>query len=635
MEHEKGDAEMLRKLFSAGIAAQQRGMAAEGLALLRRAFSLQPADADAWFARGTQFQQLGANEEAVGAYREALRARAAFPEALSNCAAALRALRRLREAEVSASAALELRPQYPRALNNRGLIALDLGRGSAAVQDFQRALQIEPAFPEALHNLGTALMQLKRHDEAHAAFATLLRLAPQFPHAAGNALFAQLCDCDWRDLPERTAAVKASVQRDEHAATPMSFLCMEGSAALQLRCARAYTRGFYPAGPAGTGTAPSRAGAKIRVAYLSGDLGEHAVSYLLAGVLEQHDAARFESYAIAWGRHTPGAMRQRLERAFTRFIAVDDVPDDAVVRLLRELRVDIAVDLCGHTEGQRTRILAQRAAPIQVNFLGLPATMGADYIDYLIADPYLVPAEQDAHYAERIVRLAGGFQPNDDRRALSPGTADRAALGLPADALVLCSFNRNCKITPALFTVWMRLLHAVPGTVLWLLASGPAAATNLRRAAAQHGIAADRLVFSDQVGYADYLARYRQADLFLDTAPFNGGATVSDALSMSLPVLTLAGESFAGRMAGSALTALGLGELIASSPGDYEARALALLRTPERLRALRQQLERARATHPFFDTNAYRVRLEAAYEAMVSRYRARLAPAALAIGPGH
>jgi protein O-GlcNAc transferase len=626
-------AEMMRRLQAAAFAAQQRGAAAEANELLGQVLAMPPDDSEAWFTRGTLLQSLGMLEDAVTAYREALHRRPGFPEALNNRAAALRALRRMDEALMSANQALTVRPTYPRALNNRGLIALDAGRGSAAVEDFRSALALEPRFPEALHNLGSALMQLKRYAEAREVYVQLAQVAPQFPHAAGNALFAQLCDCDWRDFEVRSAAVATAVERGQHAATPMAFLSMSGSPALQLRCAQAYTQGYFPAAAAHM-TTPRPPGARIRLGYLSGDLGEHAVSYLLSGVLERHDRSRFETFAFAWGRRADGAIRRRLEQAFTRFIEVDELADAAVVRLMRELGIDIAIDLCGHTEGQRTGILAQRAAPIQVNFLGLPATMGSPYIDYLVADPFLVPQTQEHQYAERIVRLPGFFQPHDDRRAPVPPTPPRAALGLPPDARVLCSFNRNCKITPAVFSVWMRLLSQLPDTVLWLLAAHPAAAAHLRREALARGVAPQRLVFAEQVAYGEYLARFRHADLFLDTTPFNGGTTVNDALSMGVPVVTLAGEAFAARMAGSALNALGLPELVTSSLADYEATVLSLAREPARLRALRERLDSARGTHPFFDTDRYRLALEAAYTAMAARQGAGLPPESISVAAG-
>lgn len=595
---------------------------------LERTIALQPTNPAAWLMRGNVLQHLQALAQSIDCYREAVRQQPAFPEAFNNLAAALRALRRFDEALASAEQALAQRPAYPQALNNRGLIQLDRKHGAAAVEDFRHALALNPSFAEAWHNLGTALMLLKRYAEARDAFAQLARLAPQFPHALGNLVYAKLCDCDWQEWGLWSTALLEAVDRGAHAAMPAAFLCVSGSAAAQLRCAEAFTRVYYPPRAPAVGESMHYHHDKIRVAYLSGDLGEHAVTYLLAGVFERHDQNRFETIAFAWDRQSDGPARRRIERSFTRFIDIDARSDAEVVRLMREFEVDIAVDLTGHTLGQRTNILAQRAAPLQVNYLGLPATMGAPYIDYLIADRFIIPAYHEPWYAEKVVCLDGCFQPNDDRRQTPPPAPSRAALGLPEAGLVLCCFNRNCKFNPATFDIWMRLLGAAPQSVLWLLATHPAAADNLRREAAARGVSPDRLVFAEQTPYLDYLARYRAADLFLDTTPFNGGATASDALTMGVPVLTLAGDSFAGRMAGSLLCDLGLGELVAISLADYEARAQSLLRDPARLRGLQQGLVRQRAEHRFFDTDHYRRTLEGAYQLMWERHAAGLPPAA-------
>lgn len=650
--HQRGDVDAARSAYIAvlkanprsvdalyllGVLCTEGGAVQEGIDLLHRALAMHPTNAlahtalaGALLARGNDLQRSEALAESVEAYREAIRHQPVFPEAFNNMAAALRGLRRVDEALACASAALTQRPDYPQALNNRGLIELDRKRGAAAVENFRRALTLNANFAEAWHNLGTALMQLQRHAEARAAFAQLVRVAPQFPYALGNEFYAQLCDCDWQDWDHRSWALAEAVERGAQAAVPLAFLCASGSGAAQLRCAEAMTHAHYPP------QAPIRAPLhhrheKIRIAYLSGDLGEHAVTYLLAGVFERHDRTQFETIGLAWDRQSDGPARRRVEGAFTRFIDISAQNDAAVVNLIRELEVDIAVDLTGHTLGQRTAIFAQRAAPVQVNYLGLPATMGAPYMDYLIADRFLIPEDQERWYAEKVVCLDGCFQPNDDRRPTPPPVSPRAELGLPADALVFCCFNRNCKFNPAVFEIWMRLLKHSPGSVLWLLATNPAAVENLRREAAARDVAPERLVFADQAPYLSYLARYRHADLFLDTTPFNGGATVSDALSMGVPVLTVTGASFAARMAGSLLQYLGLSDTVASSLGDYEAMARALAAEPARLRALRQRLERLRLQHPFFDTDRYRRTLEAAYRRMWERHEAGLPPCAFLV----
>jgi len=613
-----------------GVALLNQRDEPSALASLERAAALQSMNPDTWFLRGNLLQRSLAFGEAIASYAQAIRLNPGFAEAFNNMAAALRAVRRLGDAHASATQALALRPAYPQAFNNRGLIALDGKHGAAAIDDFHRALALNPQFPEALHNLGTALMQVGRFGEAGDAFARLAALAPRFPHVAGNAVYARLCECDWSGLEALANAVVHAVEAGEAAATPMAFLCISGSPAAQQRCAHAYTQAFYPPEAAAARCAAHPGHSKIRIAYLSGDFGEHAITYLLTGVFERHDRSRFETMAFSWGRRDEGAARRRVEQAFDRFIDVDSRTDDEVVRVMRELQVDIAVDLSGHTLGQRTRILAQRAAPVQVNYLGLPATMGAPYIDYLIADRFLIPEDRQGLYTEKIVYLAG-FQPNDDRRPAPPESKARGALGLPDGALVFCCFNRNCKINPESFGTWMRLLSAVPGSVLWLLATHPAAADNLRREAAARGVAPARLVFADQVPYLEYLARYRHVDLFLDTAPFNGGTTVSDALSMGVPVLTMSGDSFAARMAGSLLNTLGLPELVTQTPAAYEAAALELGQNPALLRHLRERLQGSYRTHAFFDTDRYRVELEQAFETMWQRSVAGLAPAALAI----
>jgi protein O-GlcNAc transferase len=617
--------------YSLARALAAKGDQASALESVNRATRIQPNLTDAWFLRGNLLQQAEQLEQAVQSYERAVALQPNFPEAFNNLAAALRALRKTQRAIECADRALALKPNYAKAFNNLGLILLDCHRQTAAVDNFQRAIMIEPEFAEASHNLGTALMQLRRFEDARDTFARLAAFAPNFRHVYGNLLYAKLSCCDWTGFDRLAETVSGAVARGEHADVPMSFLNISGSARLQRRCAQTYTDAHYPAQTAEHRQVTRRNDGRIRIAYLSGDFGEHAVTYLLAGVLARHDLSRFETIGLSWDRVGEGTTRHRVEAAFSRFIDITAASDAEVVRLMQELQVDIAVDLSGHTLGQRTGILARRAAPVQVNYLGLPATMGARYMDYLIADAFLVPEAHRIHYAEQVVWLPC-FQPNDDRRNLPPGTS-RAQHGLPEAGFIFCSFNNNTKMNPGCFDIWMRLLGSVPGSVLWMLADSPLVADNLRREAVSRGADAGRLIFAKRAAYDDYLARYAHADLFLDSVPFNGGTTASDALSMGVPVLTCAGESFSARMAGSLLSGLELPELVTASLTDYESTALDLATSPMRLRALRQRLAQARPTHPFFDTDRYRQHLESAYQTMWERSAAGLAPAAFSVAP--
>jgi predicted O-linked N-acetylglucosamine transferase (SPINDLY family) len=370
---------------------------------------------------------------------------------------------------------------------------------------------------------------------------------------------------------------------------------------------------------------------RIRLAYLSADFRVHACSFLLAGLFEHHDRGRFETIAISFGDDDQSEMRSRVMAAFEHFIDVRNQGDLEVARLMRGLEVDIAVDLTGHTLSSRTGILAQRPAPVQVNYLGFPGTMGAPYMDYLIADAVVVPPGQEAHYAEKIVYLPECFQANDDRRGVGAMKPTRSAAGLPGSGFVFCCFNNSYKITPSLFERWLRLLKAVPGSVLWLFASRPVVVQNLRAEARRRGADPGQLVFAEALPYADYLARMQLADLFLDTLPFNGGTTASDALWAGVPVLTCPGEAFASRMAASLLSAIGLPELITHSLEEYESLALELARNPQRLAEIKSKLARNRDTYPLFDTDRFRRHIEAAYTTMWERYQRGEPPASFAV----
>jgi predicted O-linked N-acetylglucosamine transferase (SPINDLY family) len=324
-------------------------------------------------------------------------------------------------------------------------------------------------------------------------------------------------------------------------------------------------------------------------------------------------------------------MRTRLRKGFDRFLDVREESDRETALLLRELETDIAVDLKGFTTACRTEILAYRPAPIQVSYLGYPGTMGADFIDYILADRFVIPEQQHAFYSEKIVYLPDSYQPNDTQRRIGERTPTRAEAGLPEAGFVFCSFNSNHKITPAVFEIWMRLLHRVEGSVLWLLENNAAATSNLRREAAARGIAAERLVFAPRVNVDDHLARHRLAELFLDTLPYNAHTTASDALWAGLPVLTCAGTTFPGRVAGSLLRAVALPELVTDSLPEYEALALRLATDGERLAALRARLTENRATCPLSDTPRFRRHIEAAYDTMWKRYEAGEPPASFAV----
>jgi predicted O-linked N-acetylglucosamine transferase (SPINDLY family) len=441
-------------------------------------------------------------------------------------------------------------------------------------------------------------------------------------------MFSRLQACQWRDLEPLTERLIALVGAGRNVAHPMSLLPLSDAPELQLACAKSLVGDLYPENPA---LGPCPRGPldgdrrRLRVAYVSADFRDHPVSHLLVGVLERHDRRSFEVFGISLRQPQDNPFGQRLRAAFDRFIEVGDRSDSEIAQLLRELQIDIAVDLMGFTDGLRLGVFALRAAPVQVSYLGYAGTSGAPYMDFILADEIVIPPGEERHYSERVVRLPDSYLPNDDRREVG-SVPSREEAGLPSAGLVFCAFTTAYKINPAMFDLWMRLLRAVPDSVLWLRALTEEARENLLSEAQTRGVAPHRLVFAPHVaGMAEHLGRLGLADLYLDTLPYNAHSTACDALWAGVPVLTCMGTGFAARVAASALTAVGLPELITSRLAEYERLALDLARRPERLRELRARLARQRSSAPLFDTSGYCGRLETAYRWMAQQVtRARM-----------
>jgi predicted O-linked N-acetylglucosamine transferase (SPINDLY family) len=365
---------------------------------------------------------------------------------------------------------------------------------------------------------------------------------------------------------------------------------------------------------------------KIRIGYYSADFHNHATAYLMAEFFERHDRSKFELFAFSFGPDKQDGMRQRLTQSFDQFIDVRFNSDKEVAEFSRMLGIDIAVDLKGSTKDHRFGIFSYRAAPVQVSYIGYPGTMGADYIDYLIADKTVVPQEHQKHYSEKIIYLPDSYQVNDRKRVIADKTYTRQELGLPSEGFVFCCFNNNYKITPSVFDSWVRILKAVPNSVLWLFQDNPLAAINLRKEAKARGIDEARLVFAKSMPLDQHLARHSAADLFLDTLPYNAHTTASDALWAGLPLLTCMGESFASRVAASLLKAVGMPELIANTQEEYEAKAIELAQNPDQLNALKQKLQSNCLSAPLFNTEKITRHIEQAYANVYERYHADLMP---------
>ncbi len=605
------------------VLAQARELQADGkhreaIAMLENHLAQSPSGAG-WSNLGVSLHAVGRLEHALSSFGEASRLLPGRWEPQLGRARVLFSLRRFAQALLAFERAVALDPHNLPAITGKGNALARLHRPQDALACYDLALQIDPSMVELQNNRGAALRDLKRYGEAADAFARLQAGRPHYPYAASNRLHSQLYACDWQDYDAQAAAIVAGVRAGEQVDVPFSFLAICDQPDAQLVCAQRYVSDFHP--PQATfPIAPARArGERIRLAYLSADFHEHATSYLMAELLELHDRERFELIALSFGPDSDDAMRRRLLPCFDAFLDARQLGDVAAARLLHERGVDIAVDLKGFTTGNRAGILAHRPAPIQVSYLGYPGTMGAPYIDYLLADPIVAPPAHQPWYSEKLVHLPGSYQVNDRHRRIAPITPTRVEASLPARGVVFCCFNNNYKISPAVFAIWMRLLKRVSGSVLWLIEDNPDAARALRAEANLAGVTPSRLVFAPRVPLPDHLARHALADLFLDTLPCNAHTTASDALWAGLPLLTCQGGAFAGRVAASLVTAAGLPELVCRDLAEYEARALALASKPALLAELRARLLAGRASAALFDTDAFRRNIESAFETMHAR----------------
>jgi predicted O-linked N-acetylglucosamine transferase (SPINDLY family) len=512
---------------------------------------------------------------------------------------------------------------FASALVERGFLSIRQGRYDQAVEAFTAALVRAPQNTDALRGRAQCLFVLGRLEEAADAYDALIAVAPGMDYMMGERLHVKLHSCDWRDYEESRRMIADRVRRGERADVPGCFMCHSDSPADQLACARTYTKHLCALRRPATRPAARPPRDRIRIAYLSADFCTHATTQLAAGLFEKHDRTRFETYAISFGPDDGSAMRRRIEAAFEHFIDVRSLSDEDIAARVAELGIDIAVDVKGHTLGARPRILAFRPAPVQVSFLAYPGTMGADFIDYIVADEVVIPEADQAHYDESVIYLPASYQVNDAARA-SGRVPSRVEAGLPEASFVFCCFNSVYKITPMVFDSWMRIMAQVPGSILWLLAGTAVAERNLRSEAERRGIDARRIVFAPRLAPAEHCARIALADLFLDTLPVNSHTTASDALWAGVPLITVAGKTFTSRVATSLLHAVGLPQLSVASLADYERLALRLAREADGLRALRGHIAAAR--RPLFDAALYARRLEAAFEEIWRRDQRGEAP---------
>ena len=594
-----------------------------------RTLDLTPSDPAVLRSQADVLRQLGLTSESIAHYDRLLSLEPGFAEGWAIRGGLKADLSQPADAAVDFARALELKPEFPQAWNNYSQVLRLLGRLNDALVATENALRNQPDYPLAQVNRAKALSDLSRPGESAKAWAIALKGRPHHLNGLGLMLQEKAKACDWSGYQEIVAEIRQKTREGQTVDLPWTFLSHTADPHLQLQSAKIHLGDRFPAAfdPLWRGEVYDHD--RIRLAYVSSDFRNHAMSHLISGLFKRHDRTRFEVTGLALGPASNDAVRQKLIPTFDRFFDLKDLSDVAAAQLIRQLEIDILIDLNGFTTYCRPGIFAHRPAPLQINYLGHPATMGAPFMDYIIGDRWVTPKTLEEAYSEAIIRMPHAYQVNNVEREISEVTPTRKQVGLPDEGFVFCCFNANFKITPDVFAIWMRLLKAVPGSVLWLMQNHPEAAANLRLSAQAAGLDPARLVFAPALPVNEHLARHRLADLFLDTFNYNAHTTASDALWAGLPIVTFAGDGFASRVAASLLDAVGLSALITESPAEYEALALSLAQDSERLATLKSHLKEGRMAFPLFDTDRVCQGLETAFEAIHERQHQGLVPIGL------
>ncbi len=585
-----------------------------------KAIKINPNYIEAYNGRGNAFVKLQKLDDAIINFNQALKINPNYFEAYNNLGNAFINLEKLDQAMASYDQAIKIKPDYAHAYHGRAYTLMKSLKLEEAVNNWNKAIKINPNFVAAYSERGHALVALNRLGEALESYNNAYILNPDYKFLLGNLIHTKFKLCSWKSVVENLEELKNKILKIEKSSPPFPTLAFFDLPQLQKISAEIWIKENFSKKSFIEKIPKKKSEKKIRIGYYSADYYEHATSYLIAELIELHDKSKFEIFGFSFGPDKDDKMRKRISKAFDQFIDVNLKSDKEVAQLSRDLKIDIAVDLKGFTQFSRFGIFVERCAPIQVNYLGHPGTLGTDCIDYIIADKVLIPQKNQKDYSEKIIYLPHCYQVNDSNKKISDKVFTRKELELPKDGFIFCCFNKNYKITPNVFDCWMKILKKVKGSVLWLFENNPITIKNLQQEANKRDVGSDRLIFAKPMALDKHLARHKVADLFLDTFPYTAHTTCSDALWAGLPVLTCTGESFASRVSASLLNAIGLSELVTHTHKEYEGMAIELANNLIRLKEIKNELEKNKLEKPLFNTKLFTKHIESAYTEIHKKY---------------
>jgi protein O-GlcNAc transferase len=565
------------------------------------------------FLLGTAYVQLEKTEQGINYLERSLSIKPDNASAHSNLGNALKNLNRYEEALTSFDKAINLNPNFADAYSNRGVILQEMRRYDEALNSYDRAIEINPNFVEAYNNKGNALKDLKRYEEALYNYRKVFDLKPEYEYNLGRVLHFSMIICDWNNYNKLNEKINTDLEKKIKVMEPFSFLGISDNPEHAKNAAEIFVKNKETKNLEVEPITKKYDHKKPRIGYFSGDFHDHPVLQLMMDVFKNHDKTKFDIFGFSYGAEKNDKWRIEVIKYFNQFKDIHKVSDKEVLDITRNLELDIAIDLSGLTGNPRSGLFSSRVAPIQINYLGYPGTIGADYMDYIIADEIIIPKENFKHYFEKVLYLPDCYQPNMECRDISKKEFKRSDFGLPERAFIYCSFNNNYKITPDIFEIWMKILNNVHNSVLWILKSNEKATLNLKKEAEIKGINPDRIVLADHLSNDEHLKRIELADLFLDTFPYNAHTTASDAARMGTPIITLKGNSFQSRVGASILNCIAMNDLVTNNKKDYQNLAIELGTNPEKFDKLKKSFKNSVKTSSLFDSNKFTKNLEDLY----------------------
>ena len=630
----QADSKNLPALHVLGLIKASQANYREAADFLGRAARIHPNDASIQYNLAKALVDCGSDNASIPHHQKAVELAPNNPEAWLNYGKTVTKLNRYDEALVLYDKALSLNPNYSEAALNKGVALKELNRYEEAIECAEFALKINPNLAEAWTNMGVALRQLKRYDQAIFCFDRALAVKSDIDWVYGDFLHTKMKVCSWNNLEEDIKKLADKIHSQFKIIQPFALLSLTDDALLHKKASEIYAQDKYPVNLSLGPILKHPKKEKIRLGYFSPDFRDHAVALLTAELFEIHDRSRFEVFAFSLRRGQDNdAVKIRLKKGFDTFIDAENMSDLEIAQLARKLEIDIAIDLAGCTQYSRTGIFSYRTAPIQVNWLGYAGTIGTKFIDYIIADSTIIPESNQHFYSEKVVHLPHTYMVDDSKRIASSKVFTKEECCLPENSFVFCCFNNDYKFNKKILESWSRILLRVEDSVLWISENNEQFKLNIKSEFEKLDIDSSRIIFAQRIDLmADHLARYALADLFLDTYPYNAHTTALDSLKAGIPVITKLGQSFASRVASSLLRAVDLSELITTTQEEYEALAIGLATSPNRLSSIKQKLVNKRLDAPLFDAALFAGGLESSYIKMYDRYQADLQPDNIIIG---